>query len=158
MTVTILEINLVLYVVVAVLAVGYGFWLRNIFKHQIDAKDATIQSKDAEIPRLRGESAPVIVCNYMKMRAHAEQLTRDIATLTQKAENSSKALPQDILGIELRTLEKIMDQMMSLTGKTIPPARPLDIAFLDTFNYVMGQTERQSAEYRKLVSDAFRGK
>jgi len=151
--------NIVLNVVVAVLVIGYGIWLRNVVKHQIEAKDATIEAKDAEISRLRADTAPAIAEAYAKMRAHADQMTRDAdqitrdnQTLKQQAENSFKSLPHVISLIELRTLEDIMNRMMNLTGKTIPPAIPLDAAFLETFKYVMDQAESRRLAYQKWAS------
>ena len=144
--------SIVLNTVIGVLIVGYGIWLRNIFKHQIEAKDATIEVKDAEISRLRGETAPAIADAYAKMRAHAEQMTHEHEILRQQAENSFKSLPLVISLVELRTLEDIAARMMSLTGKTIPPAIPLDAAFLETFKYVMDQAESRRGEYQREKS------
>jgi len=135
--------NIVLNVVVAVLVIGYGIWLRNVFKHQIEAKDATIETKDAEISRLRGETAPAIAAAYAAMRQHADQMTSDVATMKQQEVERSKVLPRILAFIELKTLGDIADHMMSLTGKTIPPAMPLDTAFLETFKYVMDQAEHR---------------
>jgi hypothetical protein len=55
---TIETYSILLNTIIAVLIVGYGVWLRNIFKHQIESKDATIEAKDAEISRLRADAAP----------------------------------------------------------------------------------------------------
>lgn len=90
---TIAEWNLVLNAVLLVLIVGYGFWLRRIVNEQIRAKDSTIQSlgaaitaNQAEISRLKGESAPAIARDYKIMRAHAEQTTSDMMILRRRVD------------------------------------------------------------------------
>jgi uncharacterized membrane-anchored protein YhcB (DUF1043 family) len=76
--------NLILNVVILVLLGFGGIWLKDIVDQQLKAKDATIEafkatikSHEAEIDRLKGETAPSIADAYQKMRTHAEQMTRD---------------------------------------------------------------------------------
>jgi len=94
---TIAEWNLVLNAALLVLIVGYGFWLRRIVNEQIRAKDSTIQSlgaaitaNQAEISRLKGESAPAIARDYKIMRAHAEQMTSDMMTLRRRVDSAEQ--------------------------------------------------------------------
>jgi hypothetical protein len=121
-------------------------------KHQIEAKDATIETKEAEIARLKGEIAPAIVDAYAKMRAHAEQMTSDIATMKKQEAERSKVLPYLVSLIERQTFNTVADKMMSLTGRTTPPTMPLDLAFLQTFKYVTDEAERRNVEYEKWAS------
>ena len=67
--------ELLLQVVVAVLVVGYGIWLRFIFTQQLNSKDATIKLLEAQIAALKEEVAPAIVRNYQIMKKHAEEMT-----------------------------------------------------------------------------------
>ena len=71
--------NILLNALIAVLLVGYGIWLRNVFRHQLAAKDSTIESlgaaitaHEAEIKRLRGETAPAIAEAYKRLKELAE--------------------------------------------------------------------------------------
>lgn len=81
---TINEWNLLLNAVICVVLVCYGLWLKNVVDQQIKAKDATIETfnaavtaYEAEIARLKGDTAPAIAEAYQTMRAHADQMTND---------------------------------------------------------------------------------
>ena len=71
---TIFEIcSIVLNMIIGALVIGYGIWLRRFFKHQIRAKDVTIEAlesalttNDAEISRLHTDTA--IAEAYARMR------------------------------------------------------------------------------------------
>ena len=106
--------SILLNSVVGVLIVGYGIWLRNVVKHQIEAKDSTIQSKDAEISRLRGETAPAIAEAYAKMRAHADAMTADVNRL-QRLEMDAQ---HDRLRIEAETQVLAVQRLLTLIGPT----------------------------------------
>lgn len=79
---TIFEIcSIALNTVIGVLVIGYGIWLRKIFKRQIAAKDAVIQvlesaltTKNAEISRLHADTA--IAEAYARMRPQQSLKTR----------------------------------------------------------------------------------
>ena len=86
--------TLVLNVVIAVLLVGYGLWLRNIFTHQLSAKDTTIETLNAaiklhetEIAGLKGDRAPAIVKDYKAMKEHAEQVTLEKQQLDERMQS-----------------------------------------------------------------------
>jgi hypothetical protein len=71
--------NILLDAVIAVLLVAYGFWLRNVFRHQLASKDSTIENlgaaikaNEAEIARLRAEIAPAITESYERLKKYAE--------------------------------------------------------------------------------------
>src|ERR1700741_3554337 len=93
--------SILLNTVVAVLVVGYGIWLRNVFKHQISAKDATIETfetalkaKDGEIARLTRDTAPAIAAAYDIMRKHADKMTADFALASQRLQEQTNIIPQ----------------------------------------------------------------
>ena len=74
-------IGIFLNAIIAVLFVGYGLWLRNIFKHQLKAKDSTIESyeaiikiHEAEVSRLKAEATPAIVNAYQNVRNFADEM------------------------------------------------------------------------------------
>jgi hypothetical protein len=111
--------SILLNTVVGVLVIGYGIWLRNVFQHQIKAKDAVIEAKEAEISRLRGETAPAIAEAYSKMRAHADQMTRDANLLNQKLDEQTKVQPQIRLSVEAQLLVHVSQRMLDLIGPTL---------------------------------------
>ena len=116
---TIFEISsILLNAIIGVLIVGYGIWLRNVFNHQIKAKDATIEAKDAEISRLRADAAPAIADAYAKMRAHANQMAADVNLLNQKLDDQTKVLPQDRLRVEAQTQIISVQRLLGLIGPT----------------------------------------
>ena len=61
-----------------------GFYIRNFIKHQVDAKDATIEHLQVEISTLKGDRAPAIAQDYKAMREHAEQATQDRRKLEEQ--------------------------------------------------------------------------
>src|ERR1700751_5608643 len=74
-------IGIILNAIIAVLFVGYGIWLRNIFEHQLKAKDSTIESYEAiikihetEVSRLKAEATPAIVNAYQNVRNFADEM------------------------------------------------------------------------------------
>ena len=90
--------NIVLNAVVAVVLVAYGLWLRNIVTQQlknkdttIDALDAVIKIKDAEISALKSDTAPAITKAYAEMREHANQMTAEVQYLSEQL---SKAIEE----------------------------------------------------------------
>lgn len=89
--------NLVLNVTIGVLVTGYGIWLKSVIDQQLRSKDTAIQaleaalkSKDAEISVLRADTAPAITQAYTTMRQHANQVTEESLRLTEEL-NRSKA-------------------------------------------------------------------
>src|SRR5882724_13161874 len=73
------------------LMVGYGFWIHHVVKQQEKLKDAAIQAlqaaltaKEAEISRLTSDTAPNIVKAYEGMRVHADKMTADVIELQEK--------------------------------------------------------------------------
>jgi hypothetical protein len=112
--------SIVLNAVIGVLVVVYGFWLRNVFKHQIDAKDATIQLKDAEISRLRSEAAPAIVAYASATRELAEKVSRDFVVMREQYKMLERAVNEhfDRLEESERRAERIMKLAMEGPHKT----------------------------------------
>jgi len=149
--------SILLNTTIGVLIIGYGIWLRNVFQHQIKAKDATIETKDAEISRLRGETAPSIADAYAKMRAHAESMTADVTDLTQNLDASRKTQPQFFLLMEIGALDEVLEHMKSLVGPGPTPAMPLDKAFAETFGFVVEQIEQRGARWRELNAEFRQG-
>src|SRR2546428_1784189 len=83
--------SLLLQIVIGVLIVGYGIWLRYIISQQLKTKDTVIQAleaviktKDAQISRLQADSAPAIAEAYDKMRKHADHMTEQVQSTTEQ--------------------------------------------------------------------------
>jgi len=69
---------------------GYGFWLNHITMQQdrlktntVESLNAVIASKDAEIGRLKGETAPEIAQSYKTMRDYAEEMAKKTNSLEE---------------------------------------------------------------------------
>jgi hypothetical protein len=91
--------NIVLNAVVAVLIVGYGIWLKNIVEQQLKSKDTTIEAqdavikiKDAEISALKSDTAPAIAKAYANVREHADRMTAEVNELTRREQELSEEL------------------------------------------------------------------
>jgi len=76
--------NIILSSIIGVLVVAYGFWLKKIVSQQLASKDSTIEnlgaslkSKDAEIARLQGETAPAIADSYKRVKEMADGLAKE---------------------------------------------------------------------------------
>ncbi len=72
------------------LMLGFGVWIRHIVNQQLRLKDTTIQSKDAEISRLKGETAPNIAKAYGEMVKHADKMTERFNQLQKELEEKAK--------------------------------------------------------------------
>jgi hypothetical protein len=85
--------NILLNIVIAVLLVGYGVWVRNIFRQQLASKDSTIErlgaaikANEAEIARLRGETAPAIADSYERLKTFAQRMAAESNDLNARLE------------------------------------------------------------------------
>ena len=101
--------NIVLNAVVAVLIVGYGVWLRNIVKQQLQSKDtaiaaleAIIKIKDAEISALKSDTAPAITKAYAEMREHADRMTEDVQRLEQQITTMKEEQKRSIADVSVK--------------------------------------------------------
>jgi hypothetical protein len=139
--------SILLNTTIGVLIVGYGIWLRNIFKHQIEAKDATIEAKNAEISRLRADSAPAIADAYTKMRAHADQMTRDVGLLNQKLDSQTKETPQLRAIVEIRVLAYVIERMAELGGSN-PDGR----SYTSFLEWLLADVDKKLTEFPNLIS------
>jgi hypothetical protein len=90
---TIPDWNLILNATILVAMVGYGVWLNHITKQQdrlksntVESLNAVIASKDAEIARLKGETAPEIARSYKAMKDYAEEISKKTSSLEQDLE------------------------------------------------------------------------
>jgi hypothetical protein len=123
--------NLLLNGTIAVLLICYGVWLKNVVDQQLKAKDATIEtlkaaisSDEAEIARLKSDTAPAIVAAYQAMRLHADQMTKDSLSLRRDFE----VVAAEKQSAEKRfTLERTMgrgDGMMFATNQLMAAFKP----------------------------------
>ena len=99
---TLADWSVLINAVMAGLMTGYGFWIHHIVKQQEKLKDATIQAlqaaltaKEAEISRVTGDTAPNIVKAYQGMREHADKMTADVMELQGKFQKAQAT--QDFL-------------------------------------------------------------
>jgi predicted histidine transporter YuiF (NhaC family) len=120
--------TLVLNAVIAVLLVGYGLWLRNIFTQQLSAKDTTIETLNAavklhegEVAALKGDRAPAIAAEYKTMREHANQMTEEKQKLEDRVKNLTDSQRR---GEAIRPVLKALSEMdgLMLAGKFLSDA------------------------------------
>jgi uncharacterized membrane-anchored protein YhcB (DUF1043 family) len=74
------------HVIIGVLVVCYGVWLRHVVKQQLKIKDSTIENRNAQISRLQGEAAPAIAQNYQTMKKYAEETSNEVNRLAEELE------------------------------------------------------------------------
>lgn len=93
------EWNLALNGLILLLMAGYGFWLKHVTTQQDKLKDKTMEalnaviaSKDAEIARLKGESAPEIAKSYRTMKEHSEEMSKKANELERDLEKLKSRL------------------------------------------------------------------
>jgi|HubBroStandDraft_6_1064221.scaffolds.fasta_scaffold537110_1 uncharacterized protein YukE len=89
--------NIVLNAVVAVMVVAYGIWLKNIVTQQLNSKDtaidalnAVIKVKDAEISALKSDTAPAIATAYKVMLEHADKMTAEVNRLSEQLRKAAE--------------------------------------------------------------------
>jgi mannose-1-phosphate guanylyltransferase len=102
--------NIVLTAVVAVLVVAYGVWLRNVVTQQLNALEAVIKVKDAEISALKSDTAPAITKAYAEMREHADKMTADVLHLSEQLAEY-KRLQQTIKEAQERSLVEVTEKL-----------------------------------------------
>jgi len=102
-------IGIILNAIIAVLVVGYGIWLRNIFEHQLKAKDSTIESYEAiikihesEVSRLKAEATPAIVNAYQTVRNFADEMADTNSRLTVQINELKSNTIQQVPGLQER--------------------------------------------------------
>jgi hypothetical protein len=113
--------NIVLNAVVAVVLVAYGLWLRNIVTQQLKTKDTAIEAleavikiKDAEISASKSDTAPAITKAYAEMREHADKMTADVLRLSEqltKAVEDYKRLQQTMREAQERSLVEVTEKL-----------------------------------------------
>src|SRR5438552_18182126 len=88
---TLPQFNLLINALMAALMSVYGFWIRHVVSEQHKLKDASIEAlqyaltaKEAEISRLREDTAPKIAKAYSEMREHADKMTGEVTALQKK--------------------------------------------------------------------------
>ena len=86
------QIILVANAVIIGLMILFALWTRSVINRQIKVKDATIQSEEAEISRLKGEVAPNIAKAYQEMVAHAEEMTERFNQLQEERQELEKKI------------------------------------------------------------------
>ncbi len=134
-TLTLAEWNLLTNALMAGLMVGYGFWIHHVVKQQEKLKDAAIQAlqaaltaKEAQISRLTSDTAPNIVKAYEGMREHADKMTADVMKLQGKlreaqATTESRELLSEASGLNLsnRILVEKLGKYMRPTNEPPTP-------------------------------------
>jgi hypothetical protein len=148
---TIEQWNIVLSAVIGVLLVGYGVWLKYVFAQQLGSKDTAIQAleaalkaKDAEISRLQGDTAPAIAAAYSTMRKHANEVTEDSQRLAVQVKQLMRSQ---------RRLDKkaSADQLISECKGLFVATDIIDSEFKDI--YQQTDSELGSPETLKAVVD-----
>jgi hypothetical protein len=62
----------------------FGIWIRYVVNQQLKLKDVTIESKNAEISRLKGEAAPNIVKSYQSVKKYADEVSGQANELRER--------------------------------------------------------------------------
>jgi hypothetical protein len=93
--------NILLNALIAVLLVGYGIWLRSIFRHQLASKDSTIENlgaaikaNEAEIARLRGETSPAIAEAYERLKKLTDAVAAESNDLSARLKAADAERPK----------------------------------------------------------------
>jgi hypothetical protein len=88
-------VNVFINAGILALLIGGGIWIKHIVDQQLKNKDtaigaleAVVKVKEAQIVVLQSDTAPEIVEAYAKMRAHANQATKDNQELIAKYEGA----------------------------------------------------------------------
>jgi hypothetical protein len=95
---TLPEWNLLINALMTALMVVYAFWIRHVVGQQRKSKDAAIQAlqatltvKEAEISRLTQNIALNIVKADGEMREHADKMTAEVMVLQNKIQGQAKS-------------------------------------------------------------------
>ena len=94
---TLPEWNIILSAATVGLITGGGLWLKYVVDQQLKTKDIAIQAldavvkvKDAQIAALQSDTAPAIAKAYDVMRQHADQITAKSQKLAEVLEEIAK--------------------------------------------------------------------
>jgi hypothetical protein len=125
---TLAQWNLLINASMTALMVGYGFWIHHVVKQQEKLKDAAIQAlqaaltaKEAEISRLTSDTAPNIVKAYQGMREHADKMTADVIKLQEKMRESEEASQFLVMLSEASGLNRGNRILVDKLGKFMRP-------------------------------------
>ncbi|HKV94082.1 MAG TPA: hypothetical protein VJW20_16150 [Candidatus Angelobacter sp.] len=168
--------NIVLNAVVGVLIVGYGLWLKYVIDQQLKSKDTAIQAleaaiktKDAEIAILKSDTAPAITQAYNTMRQHANQMTEEsqrlsakVSDATEQLEKIVKAIPISQAGFQAEAINKAIGILYENLGKVIfgksgepsmpEPSPELFIAMVHGY---LATFEKLNAEMDSLIGKGY---
>jgi uncharacterized protein HemX len=169
---TVGEWNLVLNATIGVLVLGYGLWLRNVIEQQLKSKDTAIQaleaglkSKEAEISVLKTDTAPAITEAYKKMREHANQMTEESARLGEQLKQSkatTQTSPIRLLLAEADGLLAAGRLVEEKLGKVMFPATTAEFSletvkaylngFNDSINGINAAIKARTDQVRKMMA------
>lgn len=161
--------NLVLNVVIVVLLAGYGIWLKKVVDQQLKAKDATIETfkaairaYEAEIARLKGDTAPAIAEAYQKMRAHADQMTndslklhKDVEALALEKQNTGK---NSSVAKSMATVDGLMFAAHELMAAFRPFFATKDLEVSDLPSLVSSLQDATNRIITKATAEAMHGR
>lgn len=162
---TIQEWNILLDAVIAILLIFYGFWLKNVIDQQLKAKDtarealeAVIKSKEAEISRLSGNTAPAIVRDYAVMKQHANDMTEQKLRLSEDVKKLSTQLQQKEMVAPVRELlleskgiliaELILNDNVGEALFSRLPEHEWKISIVDSYSKTLEQMEQERKNRR----------
>jgi len=164
---TIAVCTLVLNVIVAVLLAVYGVWFNNVVKHQLGAKDATIETLKTEIDSLKGDRAPAIAAEYKLMREHADRMTEDKQKLDEQVrrlaanQTSAARLSRPVDPIDKTLAEGtglilatniLMKNITDTEGVLLTPADKFIVGALTAVNQIESEIKSRNALARELLS------
>jgi hypothetical protein len=165
---------------IAVLMVGYGVWLKYIVSQQLKSKDtaiealeAIIKSKEAEVSALKSDTAPAVAKAYVDMRQYADHVTLESQRLSQQVHILIK---QKEYSNQLAVADKLLNQSEGLIVATnlmeahlgallFPsPPKPPDIsadslkaiieAFMKTYRQTNQEINRRTEKGKEIIESA----
>jgi Na+/phosphate symporter len=140
--------NVFLDATILVLMVGYGFWLKHITTQQdrlknntVESLNAVIASKEAEIARLKGETAPELAKSYKAMKDHSEEMTRRVNELDDEMRALQAKIGEKEVQLSVPYIVGKAEGLMEATNITTSSIKKLIRSMKDSGKYSLNPTD-----------------